>query len=44
MSAVKRRWKIGVCACLIGMADGVVRAVFITANEASVENLSLIHI
>lgn len=34
----KFSWKIGVCACLIGMADGVVRAVFITANEASVEN------
>ena len=34
----KFSWKIGVCACLIGMADGVVRPVFITANEASVEN------
>lgn len=34
----KFSWKIGICACLIGIADGVVRAVFITANEASIEN------
>lgn len=31
-------WKIGACACLIGLADGVVRAVFIAANEAPVES------
>ncbi|HIY84187.1 helix-turn-helix transcriptional regulator [Rubneribacter sp.] len=34
-------WKIGVCACLIGLADGVVRAVFIAANEAPVERFYL---
>ena len=33
----KFSWKIGICACLIGMADGVVRAVFITANAATVD-------
>lgn len=31
-------WKIGVCACLIGIADGVVRAVFITASETTIEH------
>lgn len=31
-------WKIGICACLIGMADGVVRAVFMTSIGASAES------
>ncbi|OUO92146.1 helix-turn-helix transcriptional regulator [Gordonibacter sp. An230] len=31
-------WKIGVCACLIGLADGVVRAVFMTSIGASAES------
>lgn len=30
-------WKIGVCACLIGLADGVVRAVFMEVNQTSIE-------
>lgn len=34
----KFAWKIGVCACLIGLADGVVRAVFMTANSTTVES------
>lgn len=34
----KFAWKIGVCACLIGLADGVVRAVFMLANDASAES------
>lgn len=34
----KFSWKIGICACLIGLADGVVRAVFMTANSTSVES------
>lgn len=32
-------WKIGACACLTGLADGVVRAVFLTANEQAAQNL-----
>lgn len=31
-------WKIGICACLIGLADGVVRAVFMTANNTTTES------
>lgn len=34
----KFSWKIGICACLIGLADGVVRAVFMTANAATAES------
>src|SRR5699024_2222619 len=34
----KFAWTIGVCACLIGLADGVVRAVFMTANSTTVES------
>lgn len=34
----KFAWKIGVCACLIGLADGVVRAVFIVANGTSADS------
>lgn len=34
----KFSWKIGVCACLIGLADGVVRAVFIETIGAPVES------
>ena len=33
----KFSWKIGVCACLIGLADGVVRAVFMEVNQTTVE-------
>lgn len=28
-------WRIGLCACLIGIADGMVRAAFITSNQLS---------
>lgn len=31
-------WKIGICACLIGLADGAVRAVFMTANHTTPES------
>lgn len=32
-------WKIGVCACLVGLADGVVRAVFLTSNPGNASDL-----
>ncbi len=31
-------WKIGACACLIGMADGVVRAVFLSTSDITVQD------
>ncbi|MDR0515203.1 MAG: LuxR C-terminal-related transcriptional regulator [Coriobacteriaceae bacterium] len=31
-------WRIGVCACLVGLADGVVRQVFLSVNEVSLES------
>lgn len=31
-------WKIGICACLIGLADGVVRATFMTATGTDADN------
>lgn len=30
----KFSWRIGICACLIGLADGVVRATFLVVNNA----------
>ena len=35
-------WKIGICACLVGLADGVVRAVFLLGNGPAAENLYLV--
>lgn len=35
-------WKIGICACLVGLADGVVRAVFLLGNGSVATNLYLI--
>lgn len=32
-------WKIGICACLVGIADGVVRAVFLLNSPNSVADL-----
>lgn len=34
----KFSWKIGICACLIGLADGIVRAVFMVASDTTVES------
>lgn len=35
-------WKIGICACLVGLADGVVRAVFLLGNGTAAANLYLV--
>lgn len=29
-------WRIGVCACLVGLADGMVRAAFLSSNNLSI--------
>lgn len=29
-------WRIGVCACLVGVADGMVRAAFLSSNNLSI--------
>lgn len=34
----KFAWRIGACACLIGLADGVVRAIFIQASETTLDS------
>lgn len=35
-------WKIGACACLVGLADGVVRAVFLLSSSGSVADFYVV--